>query len=361
MLSRVAENVYWMARYLERVEDTSRLVMATHNTMLDMTPVSRVQPMNWEQLLAITGSREIFFKRNSRPDEHQIINFLIRDEEYHGSILNALHFARENLRTTRELFPRKAWEFLNRLFLDTRTACGHDFHAANRLEFLENVINECLKITGLLDSSMLRDEIFRMFRLGRYLERADMVTRILDVRGALMLAQKDVVDRPLRNALWLTVLKSLSGDQMYRRRVRPRIRGVDVLAFLLKDNAFPRAFRYGIEGVAGCLGFLGGAEAVQGIISRIETQLYLADITRLAENEGLHEFLDGLQILLGELHMTISATYFNQEIKKDAPPSGENSAGSTVGFSSNGSTSTSTLNRCSRPPVTTPFTGGTSA
>ncbi len=358
MLSRVAENVYWMARYLERVEDTARLVVATHHAMLDMAPVNDVQPMNWEQLLAITGSREEFFKRNSRADEQQITNFLIRDDEYPGSILKALHFARENMRTTRELFPREGWEFLNRLFLETRSAGSRDFHAANRLEFLELVINECLRMTGLLDSTMVRDETFSMFRLGRYLERADMVTRILDVRGALMLTRHEDVDRPLRNALWLTVLRSLSGDQMYRRRVRPRIRGVDVLAFLLKDRAFPRAFRYGVSGVAHCLEFIGGAHAAQGIIARIEEQLYLADITRLADNTGLHDFLDGLQILLGELHATISRTYFNQEVEKPSPT---DLGSSPVGMSSRGRTSTATLNRCSRPPVTTPFTGGTSA
>lgn len=355
MLSRVAENVYWMARYLERVEDTARLVLATHHAMLDMAPVSRMRPMNWEQLLAITGSREMFFARHLLANEQEITSFLIRDDEYPGSILRGLQQARENFRTTREMFPREGWEFLNRLFLKTRSACTNDIDPAYRLEFLEMVINECLMIIGLLDSTMVRDETFSMFRLGRYLERADMVTRILDVRGALMLTREDAVDRPIRNALWLTVLKSLSGDQMYRRRVRPRIRGVDVLAFLLKDKAFPRAFRYGVTGVAQCLELIGGADLAQGIIARIEDRLYLADITRLADNTGLHDFLDGLQILLGELHQTISRTYFDQEVKKTP------AAGTSDGGSSNGITSTATLSRCSRPPVTTPFTGGTSA
>ncbi|MBF0175569.1 MAG: alpha-E domain-containing protein [Magnetococcales bacterium] len=311
MLSRVAENIYWMARYLERVEGTARLVIATNQTMLDIAPISHVRPLDWFQLIAITGSREYFAKLHATIDETIVVQFLIADAKNPSSILSSLRLARENMRSTRELFPREAWETLNTFTIHTQELLHSDIPAAQRHAFLEGIIDACLKLTGLLDSTMCRDDAFHMFRLGRCLERADMITRILDVRGAGMLESWKQMDLPLRNAVWLTVLRSLSGDQMYRRRVEPRVRGPEVLAFLLKDRQFPRTFRYCIDGVENCLAKLRRDTTAQTVIKAIEQEIYLADVQGLAEEGGLHEFLDKLQIHLGHLHGSIGKTYFN--------------------------------------------------
>ncbi|MBF0136904.1 MAG: alpha-E domain-containing protein [Magnetococcus sp. DMHC-1] len=311
MLSRVAENIYWMARYLERVEGSARLVIATNQTMLDIAPISHVRPLNWFQLIAITGSRECYAQHHAAIDEANVVRFLIADTANPSSILSSLRLARENMRSTREVFPREAWESLNGFTMRTQELLHKEVPAAERHEFLEGIINACLKLTGLLDSTMCRDEAFHTFRLGRYLERADMTTRILDVRGAGMLESWERMELPLRNAVWLTVLRSLSGDQMYRRRVEPRIRGPEVLAFLLKDRLFPRTFRYCIEGVGGSLKKLHRDSGAQQVIKAIEEDLYLADVKGLAEGGKLHEFLDKLQIHLGHLHEKIGTIYFN--------------------------------------------------
>ncbi|MBF0152215.1 MAG: alpha-E domain-containing protein [Magnetococcales bacterium] len=314
MLSRVAENIYWMARYLERVEGSARLVIATNQTMLDIAPISHVRPLDWFQLIAITGSRESYAQLYTDINETNVVQFLIAQRKNPSSILSSLRMARENMRSTREVFPREAWESLNGFTMRTQDELHKEITAAQRHAFLEGIIDACLKMTGLLDSTMCRDDAFHMFRLGRYLERADMITRILDVRGAGMLESWVKMDLPLRNAVWLTVLRSLSGDQMYRRRVEPRVRGPEVLAFLLKDSLFPRTFRYCINGVTACLKSLCLDTTAQQVINAIEEDLYLADVKGLAEGEKLHEFLDRLQIHLGNLHESIGRVYFN------APP-----------------------------------------
>lgn len=356
MLSRVAENIYWLARYLERAEDSARMVIATRNAILDIAPVSNVQPLDWEQLITITGGRDLFAKRGIQANEQSIADFLIRDETNPGAILNTLKAARENLRSTREHFPREAWEIINHLFLRVQSTCREELATTDQLALLEMVIGDALRVTGLLESTMCRDLAFSMFTLGRHLERADMTTRILDVRGALMLERQEALNKPLRNALWLVVLKSLSGDQMYRKQVQFRVRGVEVLAFLLKSREFPRAFSHCIQEVSNCLRSLDQADKVWRIIRRIEKQLYLADIHRLALNIGLHDYLDHLQILLNELHQAIEQSYFNR--------TGDESDTSRIAScpaKAKGETSTDTSKTCSRPPTNTPLTGGTSA
>ncbi|MBF0424489.1 MAG: alpha-E domain-containing protein [Magnetococcales bacterium] len=311
MLSRVAENIYWMARYLERVEGSARLVIATNQMILDIAPISQVRPLDWYQLVAITGSREGYGQLYAEVNEANVVQFLISQRKNPSSILSSLRMARENMRSTREVFPREAWESLNGFTIRIQDDLHREIPAARRHAFLEGIIEACLKMTGLLDSTMLRDDAFHMFRLGRYLERADMITRILDVRGAGMLDSWEQMALPMRNAVWLTVLRSLSGDQMYRRRVEPRVRGPEVLGFLLKDPQFPRTFRYCLNGVVACLESLRGTAATQKVIRAIEEGLDQADVEALAEGGRLHEYLDGLQIHLGELHEGIGKSYFN--------------------------------------------------
>ncbi|MEO5366595.1 MAG: alpha-E domain-containing protein [Magnetococcus sp. WYHC-3] len=316
MLSRVAENIYWMARYLERAEDTARLVIATDQTMLDIAPVSQITPLDWNQLLAITGQEAAYRQRHpGPPNEQSIIRFLVGDRESPASIVSSLTWARENLRSTREAFPREMWEFVNEFTRKILKLSENGVPDAQRHEFLELVVSEALMIAGLLDSSMCRDDAFNMFRLGQFLERSDMITRIIDVRGAGMQStasddpRAPQLDIPLKNAIWLAVLKSLSGDQMYRRRIQPIVRGNQVLAFLLKDPAFPRAFRYCLDGVTRCLETLGRDQAMRPVLHGLDRAVYLADVGGLAER-GLHAFLDDLQIRLGNLHNAIQNTYF---------------------------------------------------
>ncbi|OSM02021.1 alpha-E domain-containing protein [Magnetofaba australis] len=312
MLSRVAENIYWLARYMERADGLARLISATTNTMLDIAPVVKQQVRGWDQLIAITGNAEAFEKGGIPASEREVIDFLAADVSNPGSIAFAIKAARENLRTTREVFPREAWELVNNLYLRSKEMIEGGLSGEKRQAFLDLVTHENLAFTGLLNGTLCNDDELEALRLGQFIERADMLTRIMDVQGSAMVGRMEDAPKPVRNGVWLMLLRSLSGDQIYRRHVSPRMRAQDVLAFLLKDRKFPRAFQFCLTQVERSLTALGGVQDVDDPLHEMGRVLYEADIHGLTES-GLHEFLDGLQVRLGELHDRINGRYFNQE------------------------------------------------
>lgn len=331
MLSRVAQNIYWMSRYLERVEDTARIINVNTNLLLDLP---RNTTFGWLPLIFIVSAEERFFEKDPHrlADENAVVHFLISDRDHSGSIISSLAAARENLRTTRDTVPQEAWEQINGLYIYAR---DHVPNRRGRFEFLRRVIHGAQQINGLLAGAMSRTAAYDFVRLGRYLERADMTTRILDVRSANLLprhgqlntqaqeqssldsdpsstsglvpAQKE--QDPFESIQWMSVLKSLSAYQMYRQQVRLRVGGPDVLKFLLQNDFFPRS-------VACCLGQLKVSLAqlprndvpLAGIAA-LKQRLGEVAVPALA-NEGLHEFIDELQMGFGELHGQIATTYF---------------------------------------------------
>lgn len=306
MLSRVAQNVYWLARYVERAEDTARLINVNTNLLLDLPRDTR---FGWEPLIFITGGESLFFEHHEGPDETEVITFLTGDRNNPSSILSALSFARENLRTTRDVVPREAWEQTNDLYLFVKDHLPMGISRRGRYEFLKRIIHGSQQITGLLAGTMNHGPAYDFIRLGRYLERADMTTRILDVRSADLLLNQHEDLTPFYNIQWVSVLKSLSAYQMYRQQVRVRVRGPDVLRFLLQNSLFPRTVCRCLDEIETCLLKLPRHDAPLKSVSDLKKTVVAARVPALAQ-EGLHEFIDELQIGLARIHDQIAETYF---------------------------------------------------
>ncbi|MDQ2696463.1 MAG: alpha-E domain-containing protein [Pseudomonadota bacterium] len=306
MLSRVAQNIYWMARYVERAENTARLVNVNANLLLDLP---RNTAFGWEPLIYITGSDELFFQHYETPDEAGVVRFLLGDRRNPGSILSSLAAARENLRTTRDVVPRESWEQINDLYFYVRDFSERGIARRARYDFLKRVILGCQQIAGLLAGTMSRTPAYDFIRLGRYLERADMTTRILDVRSANLLPRQAEELTPFESIQWMSVLRSLSAYQMYRQQVRVRVRGLDVLKFLLQNPLFPRTVCHCLNGLETCLRELPRNAAALDSVRRLGKTIAEAQVRELA-SAGLHEFIDDLQIGLGEIHERIATTYF---------------------------------------------------
>jgi uncharacterized alpha-E superfamily protein len=325
MLSRVAQNIYWMSRYLERAEDTARLINVNANLLLDLP---RNTTFGWLPLIFIVSAEDLFFEKDPHrlADENNVVTFLISDRDHPGSILSSLAAARENLRTTRDVVPQEAWEQINGLYMYAR---DHVPNRRGRFEFLRRVIHGAQQINGLLSGAMSRTDAYGFLRMGRYLERADMTTRILDVRSGNLLPrtgqtqmqtqmqtqQTQIADPqpeeqdPFESIQWMSVLKSLSAYQMYRQQVRLRVGGPDVLKFLLQNESFPRAVSFCLQQLETCVSELPGHNAPLAGISALKQRLSDAAVPELT-HEGLHEFIDELQMGFGELHSQIAATYF---------------------------------------------------
>ena len=173
MLSRVAENLYWMARYIERAEDTARLLSVNSHLMLDLP---RHLPLGWAPLIEMTGTLETFNERHSSFDERNVVHFLCADAQNGSSILSALASARENLRTTRDVVPREIWEEVNQLYLNVADHAESGVSPRRRDAFLKNVIRGCQTLTGLIEGTLSHGPARTFIKLGRQLERADMTT-----------------------------------------------------------------------------------------------------------------------------------------------------------------------------------------
>ncbi|WP_455216822.1 alpha-E domain-containing protein [Kaarinaea lacus] len=305
MLSRVAQNIYWMARYIERAENIARLIMVNTNLLLDLP--KNVQ-LGWHPIIEILGCEDVYQETNKDFEERTVLKFLISEPKSPSSILFALQQARENARTIRDIIPREAWERINDMYHTARSTAQSGYSKKGRYDYLQRIILGAQTITGLLAGTMLHDKGYDFLKMGRNLERADMTTRIIDVRSADLLPMHESLS-PFENIQWVSVLKSLTGYQMYRRTIQERVSRPDVLKFLLKDKQFPRSFYHALLEVKVCLQNLPRNEEAIGLLNEVGKKVLRADQAILKQDE-LHRFIDELQQGLAQIHLVVSKTYF---------------------------------------------------
>lgn len=306
MLSRVAENIYWMARYIERAENTARLVLVNSNLLLDLPHT--MQP-GWQPIIEILGLEADYQEHYDNYDETSVLKYIIAESpENSNSLVNSLRLARENARTIREVIPREAWERINDLYLTAKSSAVTGYSKKGRYDYMQKVILGAQTITGLLAGTMLHNNGYDFLKAGRNLERADMTTRIIDVRSADLLPEHEQLT-PYDNIQWMSVLKSLSGYQMYRLKIQERVSRHYVLQFLLKEKQFPRSFYHSLLEVKGCLNNLSRNKDSLLTLNMIVNKVKDVDPSSLLQND-LHLFIDELQLGIANLNEVISTTYF---------------------------------------------------
>ena len=306
MLSRVAENLYWMARYIERAENTARLVSVNAFLLLDLP---RGIAPGWEPLIAITGSGKDFEARHKDYDERSVVKFLIGDPDSSSSILNALLMARENCRTVRDIVPSMAWEQLTELLLFARENVQSGVTKKGRHAYLKRIIDASHMLHGMLASTMLRDAGYQFLRVGRSLERADMTTRIVDVRTENLLPEETTELRPFETIQWMSVLKSLSAYHMYRRKMQVQVRRSEVLRFLFLDHEFPRSVMHCLNAAEEALGAIEHDRDAPRALRALARKVVRTKVQGLAHDQ-LHDFIDDFQLGLTAIHQRIAEVYF---------------------------------------------------
>lgn len=316
MLSSVAERVYWMARYLERVENTARLVGVYAELTLDLP---RELELDWFNLILINDSEALFDAHYRNRVERNVVKFMLADEQNPGSMRAALKMARENVRTTRDTLPVETWEQINELYLFATERVNECLSKRNRYEYLNRVIMSCQQLNGMFDGTMAHDAAWDFLRLGRNIERADMTTRILDVGAAIVgqAGDEEARNQHLQHIVWLSVLKSVSAYLVYRKLVRVRVSGEQATRFLLEDTRFPRAVSHCLsslsETIAGLPRQQAPLKAVRAIMQRTVGNV---DYDHLGK--PFREEMDRLQIELADLHQSIQSTWFAVALRQSA-------------------------------------------
>ena len=316
MLSRVAESIYWMSRYVERAENVARFVDVNLNLMLDAPSGADQQ---WWPLVNTTGDHDDFEKRHGKATQQNVIHFLTFDRDNPNSVVSCLRASRENARSVREIISSEMWLQLNKFYLMVNHAEATGKGMESPAEFFDEVKNACHLFNGVTAATMTHGEAWHFGpMLGRMLERADKTSRILDLRYKALpekgvpktVNQTDVLE-------WSAILRSCSAWDAYKSihgaEVSPRL----VAEFLLLNEDFPRSARFCIGKLNVALRRISGVAEdrfcndAEKLAGRLVAELQFSTIDEIFE-AGLHDYLDLLQMKLNNIGAAMFNTYIFQ-------------------------------------------------
>lgn len=299
MLSRVADSIYWMARYMERAENYARFINVTFNMALDMPPHMEE---DWGPLLVVTRDKDGYHEKYGKAvEKNKVIRWLAFDSENPNSILNSLYNVRENARTVREVISSEMWEEINRLYLRTKAFTEDRIRAMDDTSpFTTEIIHGLHLIQGITASTISHGEAWHFGRLGRFLERADKTARMLDVKYHILLPETGAVGGPIDLIQWVALLKSVSGYSVCRRQYGA-VTPDNVICLLALDDKFPRSIFFCIDHAQRSLDALlskasRSAQTVGTVklMAKLHTELRYTSVGDIIAH-GVHEFMDKVQ------------------------------------------------------------------
>jgi uncharacterized alpha-E superfamily protein len=313
LLARYADCIFWLARYVERAENLARILDVNETFSRDSRG-----GQNWLSILQLNADEKRFFAAHSEATAYSVVRFYVVDAANPTSIVSAIRSARENARTLRPLISTEMWVQLN-VFYSYLAALGEVDLVPGRLAALFGSIKEaCQTHTGITDGTFFRDQGWYFYQLGRYIERADQTTRLLDIKYHLLLPSLSDVGSPIDVSQWHALLRSAAGYHAYRRLHTASTTPARVAGFLLLNQAFPRSVHHCVREAGRLLGELkshynlrhGNAAAEE--LDRLRAVLGTLDISAIL-SEGLHEFLDLMQQQLIAVTRDLSVAFFGYQ------------------------------------------------
>ena len=310
LLARYAGDIYWMARYMERADNLARLLEVN-----DVFARDRRGHHNWHAIIDLNADRERFIKAHGEPTPNSVAYFYMLDRENPTSILSAVRAARENARTLRPLISTEMWMHLNIFYNELQGIHASPSYVPNIARFCEKVRTACQAHSGITEGTFYRDQGWYFYQLGRYLERADQTTRLVDVKYHTLLPSPQDVGSGIDLSQWNALLRSAAGYHAYRR-VHPRgIEPSKVAEFLVLNSRFPRSVRYCVGEISTLLSQLmftfqlTRGEPVAKAVDAVHKRLEDTDIEGIITH-GMHEYLDAVQLDLMAVAQTLGYAYF---------------------------------------------------
>jgi uncharacterized alpha-E superfamily protein len=318
MLSRVADALYWMSRYMERAEDITRVLTVNFNALLDMPLQDSVA--SWRALIQVTGATSQYEALFDTYTAENAMTFLLWDERNLSSVMACINLARENARTVREQISSEMWEQINGVYYRIKDA---DRAAALRgpTELFGNVRDGSHAFQGVTHATMTHGDGFHFIQIGKHLERAETTARILDVRYGELISVEE--SSPLQTILLSVMLRSCSAMEAYRKQTKTLL-PVGAAEFLLLNNAFPRSVVFCLNSVLDGLRRISGAEVIEGrggqldnaamrSAGRLSSELTYLDLSDTLQR-GLHPFLARQLEGMHALGDDITRTFFSAQV-----------------------------------------------
>lgn len=315
MLSRVADSLYWMSRYIERAENNARLADVNLQFLLDLAnqPQADTQ-QQWNPIISSLEENELFSSLYDKLDGKAALDFVTLQENNPNSIYSCLTLARENARTTREQISSEMWEQINRLYLFVKSESGKKLLPSSPFEFFKRITVGSHLFQGVTDSTMTHGEGWDFIRIGKLLERADCTSRILDVKYHILLPSGEKVGGNIDTIQWMAVLKSCSALEAYRKVYVGQVAPWKVAEFIITHSAFPRSIRFSVDYFDAALHHISGsseseyANAAERLSGRLRYDLDYVTIGDVFDF-GLHEYLEQIQERLVEISDALHSTY----------------------------------------------------
>jgi uncharacterized alpha-E superfamily protein len=312
LLSRYAEALFWLARYMERIENLARVLDVTDTFVRHGADRS-----GWRSVIQINADEKRFNELYGEADAESVARFYLADRENPTSILSSLFAARENARTLRPLISTEMWAQINVFYNKVRTLTEAD-SAPSRVSGLCAYLKEqCQAHAGITDGTFYRDQGWAFYNIGKYLERGDQTSRLVDIKYHTLLPRPDDVGGPIDISQWHALLRAASGFHAYRR-IHPAIMTPSSVAgFLLMNHSFPRSITLCVHQIEIYLSQLSsgyglrGAYAAQERLDELRAALMDQDIQQILAR-GLHEFLDWVQLQFIGLQDTIAASFWRK-------------------------------------------------
>jgi len=310
LLARYADCIFWLARYVERAENLARILDVNETFSRDSRG-----GQNWRSIVQLNSDEERFFAGHDAAAAHNVVNFYVVDGDNPTSIVSTIRYARENARTLRPLISTEMWVQLN-VFYNRLTELRTEDLAPGNLAALFAMIKEgCQTHTGITEGTFFRDQGWYFYQIGRYIERADQTTRLLDIKYHLLLPSPSDVGSPVDVSQWNALLRSAAGYHAYRRLHAASTTPARVAGFMLLNNAFPRSVHHCVREVGRLLGEVkshhglrNGNDAAEEL-DRLQAVLGTFEISTILRS-GLHEFLDSIQRQLMAVTRELSIAFF---------------------------------------------------
>ncbi len=320
MLSRVANSLYWMSRYIERAESIARLVDVNLQLLLDFRSLDDAAlAAHWLPIVQSSGDEELFRRLHTRVTGKTVTEFLVFQAENPNSIVASIAQARENARMVRDQVTVELWEELNRIYLFLRSKQARQLWRENPADFFLAIRNSSLLLQGLTDATIVRNEGWFFIQCGRYLERADKTSRLLDVRHESVpargsppaaLSQTDALG-------WSAVLRSCSAWDAYKALHGAEVQPALVAEFLLLSDEFPRSVRFSVNHLNDALRRISGVAAgrfsndAEKLAGRLLAELQFSTADDIFDI-GLHTYIDVVQAKLNAIGDALFQAYIFQ-------------------------------------------------
>jgi len=315
MLSRVADSCFWLSRYMERAESNARILDVNIQLVLDFEDQNSTDSnRQWQPILATLEDHEIFHDVYEDVSADSVMEFVTFEKTNPNSILSSVTYARENARTVREQISSEMWEQLNRLYLFFQSTAAHESFRASPIGFYRALVDKLHSFQGITDATMTHGEGWQFLQAGKYIERADSTSRVLDFKYHVLLPSGERVGGNVDITQWMAVLRSCSAMEAYLKLLHGRVTSWEVAQFLILHDNFPRSIRFCVDALDRSLHSISGTDRghfsneAERLSGMLRSSLDFTTASSIFQF-GLHQYLDQTQARIQEVSNALADTY----------------------------------------------------